>query len=51
MIKEFLAIGLGALLLCSPIWGAAFFQAWLDRRPTPQQKWEGADHQARLVVD
>ncbi len=40
MVQEFLAIGIGALLLCSPLWGAAFFQAWLDRRPTPQQKWE-----------
>jgi hypothetical protein len=40
MIGEFLAIGAGALLLCSPIWGAWILVRWLDRRPTPAQRWE-----------
>jgi hypothetical protein len=40
MIGEFLAIGAGALLLCSPIWGAMIFQAWLDKRPTPAERQE-----------
>jgi hypothetical protein len=40
MIKEFLSILASALILCSPMWGAGLFVWWLDRRPTPQQKWE-----------
>ena len=40
MLGEFLAIGAGALLLCSPLWGAYIFQAWLDRRPTPAERQE-----------
>jgi hypothetical protein len=40
VIEELLSIGAGALLLCSPLWGAALFTAWLDRRPTPQQRRE-----------
>jgi hypothetical protein len=40
MVQEFLAIGIGALLLCSPLWGTWLLVRWFDRRPTPQQKWE-----------
>ena len=38
MIIETLQIGAGALLLCSPMWGAYLLQAWLDRRPTLEQR-------------
>jgi len=40
MVQEFLEIGIGALLLCSPLWGTWLLVRWFDRRPTPQQKWE-----------
>jgi hypothetical protein len=38
MIIETLQIGAGALLLCSPMWGAYLLQTWLDKRPTPEQR-------------
>jgi hypothetical protein len=28
----------GAICLTFPLWGAYLFQAWLDRRPTPEQR-------------
>lgn len=40
MAREFLLIGAGALLLCSPMWGAWLLVRWLDSRPTPAEKWE-----------
>lgn len=40
MINEFISIGAGALLLCSPLWGTWLLVRWLDRRPTPQQRQE-----------
>ena len=40
MVREFLSIGAGALLLCSPLWVTWFLVRWLDRRPTPAEKWE-----------
>ena len=40
MIIETLQIGAGALLLCSPMWGAYLLHRWLDNRPTPAQRWE-----------
>jgi hypothetical protein len=38
MINEFLQIGAGALLLCSPIWGTWILVRWLDSRPTPAER-------------
>jgi hypothetical protein len=38
MIREFLAIGAGAMLLCSPIWGVWLLVRWLDHRPTPAER-------------
>lgn len=46
MVKEFISIGVGALLLCSPLWGTWLLVRWLDRRPTPAQRRE---HTRRLV--
>jgi hypothetical protein len=46
MIREFLAIGAGALLLCSPIWGVWLLVRWLDNRPTPEQR---ARHTREIV--
>jgi low temperature requirement protein LtrA len=46
MIGEFLAIGAGALLLCSPMWLAWIFTYWLDHRPTPEQR---AAHTREIV--
>ena len=40
MAREFLQILAGALLLCSPLWGAWLLVRWLDSRPTPAEKWE-----------
>jgi hypothetical protein len=40
MLNEFMAIGAGAFLLCSPIWVTWLLVRWLDRRPTPAQRWE-----------
>lgn len=40
MLGEFLSIGAGALLLCSPLWLTWLLVRWLDRRPTPAEKWE-----------
>ncbi len=40
MINEFISIGAGALLLCSPLWGTWLLVRWLDRRPTPEQRRE-----------
>jgi hypothetical protein len=40
MFREFLEIGAGALLLCSPMWGAWLLVRWLDSRPTPEQRRE-----------
>lgn len=37
---EALGILGGAICLTLPLWGAYLFQAWLDRRPTPAQRWE-----------
>jgi hypothetical protein len=46
VINEFISIGAGALLLCSPLWGTWLLVRWLDRRPTPEQRRE---HTRRLV--
>ena len=46
MVREFLAIGAGALLLCSPMWLTWFLVRWLDNRPTPAQRQE---HTRRIV--
>ena len=46
MVQEFLSIGAGALLLCSPMWGAWLLVRWLDSRPTPAQR---AAHTRELV--
>jgi hypothetical protein len=46
MIREFLAIGAGALLLCFPLWGTWLLVRWLDRRPTPEQR---AAHTREIV--
>ena len=35
---EALGIMGGAICLTFPLWGAYIFQAWLDRRPTPEQR-------------
>jgi len=46
MAREFLAIGAGALLLCSPLWVTWVLVRWLDRRPTPAQR---AAHTREIV--
>jgi hypothetical protein len=46
MVWEFLSIGAGAFLLCSPIWGAWLLVRWLDNRPTPTQR---AAHTREIV--
>lgn len=46
MIREFLAIGAGAALLCSPIWGVWLLVRWLDHRPTPAER---AAHTREIV--
>jgi hypothetical protein len=46
MAWEFLSIGAGALLLCSPIWLTWLLVRWLDNRPTPAQR---AAHTRGLV--
>jgi hypothetical protein len=46
MVQEFLQISAGALLLCSPMWGAWLLVRWLDSRPTPAQR---AAHTRELV--
>jgi hypothetical protein len=46
MMRETLEIGAGALLLCSPMWGAWLLVRWLDSRPTPAQR---AAHTRELV--
>lgn len=46
MAREFLAIGAGALLLCSPLWLTWVLVRWLDRRPTPAQR---AAHTREIV--
>jgi uncharacterized SAM-binding protein YcdF (DUF218 family) len=38
MLKEFLQIGAGAILLCSPIWAVWLLVRWLDRRPTAAER-------------
>ncbi len=38
MAREFLSIGAGALLLCSPLWLTWLLVRWLDSRPTPEQR-------------
>jgi hypothetical protein len=38
MINEFIQIGAGALLLCSPMWGTWLLVRWLDGRPTPAER-------------
>lgn len=38
MINEFLSIGAGAFLLCSPLWGTWVLVRWLDRRPTAAER-------------
>jgi hypothetical protein len=35
---EALGIMGGAICLTFPLWGAYIFQAWLSRRPTPEQR-------------
>jgi len=37
---EALGIMGGAICLTFPLWGAYLLQIWLDRRPTPEQRWE-----------
>jgi hypothetical protein len=37
---EALGIMGGAICLTFPLWGAYLLRAWLDRRPTPEQRWE-----------
>lgn len=44
---EALGIMGGAICLTLPLWGAYLFQAWLDRRPTAEQR---AAH-TREIVD
>lgn len=29
----------GAICLTFPLWGAYLLRSWLDRRPTPAQRW------------
>jgi hypothetical protein len=43
---EALGIMGGAICLTFPLWGAYIFQAWLDRRPTPEQR---AAHTREIV--
>lgn len=38
MVQEFLSIGAGAVLLCSPIWLSWLLVRWFDSRPTPAQR-------------
>jgi hypothetical protein len=38
MVNEFMQIGAGALLLCSPLWGTWILVRWLDGRPTPAER-------------
>jgi hypothetical protein len=38
MVNEFIQIGAGALLLCSPMWGTWILVRWLDGRPTPAER-------------
>jgi hypothetical protein len=40
MILELTQIGAGALLLCSPLWGAWMLTRWIDNRPTAAERWE-----------
>ena len=46
MVREFLQILAGALLLCSPMWGAWLLVRWLDSRPTTEQR---AAHTRKIV--
>lgn len=46
MVQEFLSIGAGALLLCSPLWVTWLVVRWLDNRPTPTQR---ATHTREIV--
>ena len=43
---EALGIMGGAVCLTFPLWGAYLFQAWLDRRPTAEQR---AAHTREIV--
>jgi hypothetical protein len=43
---EALGIMGGAICLTFPLWGAYLFQAWLDRRPTAEQR---AAHTREIV--
>ena len=43
---EALGIMGGAVCLTFPLWGAYLLQAWLDRRPTPEQR---AAHTREIV--
>ena len=43
---EALGIMGGAICLTFPLWGAYLLQAWLDRRPTPEQR---AAHTREIV--
>jgi hypothetical protein len=43
---EALGIMGGAICLTFPLWGAYIFQAWLDQRPTPEQR---AAHTREIV--
>ena len=43
---EVLGIMGGAVCLTFPLWGAYLLQAWLDRRPTPEQR---AAHTREIV--
>jgi len=43
---EALGILGGAICLTFPIWGVMIFVAWLDRRPTPEQR---ARHTREIV--
>jgi hypothetical protein len=43
---EALGIMGGAICLTFPLWGAYIFQAWLDRRPTAEQR---AAHTREIV--
>jgi hypothetical protein len=36
---EALGIFGGAICLTFPLWGAYLLRSWLDRRPTPAQRW------------
>lgn len=43
---EALGIIGGSICLTFPLWGAYLFQAWADRRPTPEQR---AAHTREIV--